>query len=194
MLKRDTKFLTYYNYIIIVLSFVICNIYTVIYLRDKDYLLIVSSILISIVPFFAHIINKRAKRKLSESIKAVAFTFYFFSAVLGTIGDYYAKVLFYDKFTHFTSGILISWLFIRVYQSLFKVRDNRLSIRLLFMNSFNISIAALWEVFEFTSDFIIGREFQKGLVDTMTDMIAAILGGLIMTVIYIYKSKRTTKQ
>ena len=122
----------------------------------------------------------------------MAFTFYFFSAVLGTIGNYYTKVSFYDKFNHFAYGILISWIFIGMYQVLFKVRDNRLGIRLFFMNCFNISIAVLWEVFEFTSDFIVGREFQKGLADTMTDMIVAILGGIIVTIIYI--CKKTTKQ
>ncbi|HET7198678.1 MAG TPA: hypothetical protein VFI86_08435 [Burkholderiales bacterium] len=36
--------------------------------------------------------------------------------------------------------------------------------------------ALAWEIFEFTSDFLLGTTLQEGLFDTMTDLILAAAG------------------
>lgn len=50
----------------------------------------------------------------------------------------------------------------------------------LFAFAFALCIGALWEIYEFSMDSILGLNMQKnGLVDTMWDLIADSLGGLI---------------
>ena len=38
--------------------------------------------------------------------------------------------------------------------------------------------AGIWEIFEFLADRIAGGEMQRGMVDTVTDMIAGNIGAL----------------
>ena len=39
--------------------------------------------------------------------------------------------------------------------------------------------AGLWEIFEFVADKVAGGEMQRGMVDTVTDMIAGNIGALV---------------
>lgn len=189
-MTKDSKILLFINNVIALLSILICAIYAIIYYNMDDYFLMIASIGAAIVPIFIYFIDKIIKRKMPISLKTVFLIFYFISAPLGAIANLYTLVPYYDKFVHFTSGILVSWLFILGYTHFIKNKYNDIKIFLLFLNCFNATIALLWEILEFSLDFIIKREFQKGLTDTMLDTIVAVIGGLIVTVIYLRKHKR----
>ena len=46
-----------------------------------------------------------------------------------------------------------------------------------------MAVAAGWEIFEFAGDRVFGGQAQHGEVDTMTDMIAGTLGGVVTLVV-----------
>lgn len=54
-----------------------------------------------------------------------------------------------------------------------------------------VSLAVLWEIFEFTVDRTFGTDWQLNNMDTMTDLILGLLGTIFGTVVFmrIYKSK-----
>ena len=64
----------------------------------------------------------------------------------------------------------------------------------MFVITFTLSVACLWECFEYVSDLILKGDAQHvldtGINDTMQDMICALLACIIYNVIYFIKYKR----
>ena len=65
------------------------------------------------------------------------------------------------------------------------------------MISITLSVAALWEMFEFTNDSVFGynaqRVIETGVTDTMKDIICALLGCILVVISYIYEEKNSKK-
>lgn len=67
---------------------------------------------------------------------------------------------------------------------------------------FALGVGALWEIFEFTMDSLVGTNMQKpmlgdpsGLTDTMWDLIVDAIGALVISVLgwrYLKKADRTS--
>lgn len=139
------------------------------------------SIIILILVF-----NHKIKR-ISITLEYLLIFFVFTSISIRTIINPYVMIPHYDKALHLCSGILASWFFVEIID--FKLKTETFKLRLLFLNCFNASIALLWEIIEFLFDYLFKQTTQKGLIDTMMDMILGILGGLIVSAIYSKKGK-----
>ena len=52
-------------------------------------------------------------------------------------------------------------------------------------------VASLWEIFEFTTDNLLGGDAQRvvatGVTDTMKDIICALLGSILFSFCYLYE-------
>ncbi|MDD2469330.1 MAG: DUF2238 domain-containing protein [Bacilli bacterium] len=143
------------------------------------------SVIIGIGFFILYIIDIKIGYKIPVIVKTISLSFLFISAVLGSVVDLYDYIPLYDKITHFLSGIAVSWLFI-----IWVLRKNKdYNVCILRIMCFNAAIAAFWEVGEYLVDLVFNTNFQKGLTDTMLDMIMAIIGGLLITLIYKWKRK-----
>ena len=113
--------------------------------------------------------------------------FVYFASLIGSGFNGY-QIPFFDKVLHFTSGIFISMLAIIIYWIIKK--DRRISdekehrIFMLFVLNTNLAIAMLWELYEymmlvlFNNDCI--NHYSTGVHDSMTDMICALIAGLIV--------------
>lgn len=132
---------------------------------------------------------------LSEEI--IYTLFIFVSYFLGSIIDLYNKIYFYDTLMHFLSGILTSFLALDILKRENIIDKNKMYINVLFVLGITFMIAGLWEIFEFTTDNIFGKDAQKvlttGVTDTMKDIISAFLGSLIIIISYIYEKVNKTK-
>ena len=169
------------NKFIIILSIFLCSVYAVIYYIYDDYFMTVSSFLVMTLPFLISLVERRSK-ELPLSIKTPYLLFVYASAVIGAVGGLYSSIPSYDKIIHFISGLLISWAFISFVQPYIKKYNTKLMLFTLIC--FNGMIALLWEIGEFTFDYVFDKSVQIGLYDTMTDMIAGLVGGLIVALIY----------
>lgn len=169
------------NKFIIILSIFLCSVYAIIYYIYDDYFMTVSSFVVMALPFLIFVIERRSK-ELPLSVKTPYLLFVYASAVIGAIGGLYSSVPSYDKIIHFISGLLISWAFISFVQPYIKKYNAKLMLFTLIC--FNGMIALLWEIGEFTFDFVFDKNVQIGLHDTMTDMIAGLVGGLIVALLY----------
>lgn len=107
------------------------------------------------------------------------------SSLVGSALDGYGLIANWDTMVHVYSGVLFVWLgFIigaKVEASIKK------PLPLWFKNStafmVTMTIAALWEIYEYTSDTYLGTSMQAGgLTDTIVDMSAAFVGALIALV------------
>ncbi len=127
-------------------------------------------------------------RKISfiktNSLYSVCNLFLFFATILGSCFDFYGLINHYDDFLHMWSG------FITVaigYNLLISIND-RIYVRkifvILYLFTFSMGVASVWEITEFLFDTFLGTQMQRGLNDTMFDMIDALIGTIIMILLY----------
>lgn len=107
------------------------------------------------------------------------------SQYLGSIKGWYG-LGWWDTFMHLISGAILAFTAIALYERLIH-RDAGNDISPWFVFLFTLSFAALggvmWEIYEFSSDQFFGMTLQGGgNTDTMTDLIADVVGGLLIAI------------
>lgn len=118
------------------------------------------------------------------------------SQYLGSIRGWY-HLGWWDTFLHLLSGALIAFAGIALYER-FIHRDAGKAISpwfvFLFTYAFSTLGGVLWEVYEFSSDQWFGMTLQGGgNKDTMIDLIADSVGGLIIAIWAGIRTKRRRK-
>lgn len=105
--------------------------------------------------------------------------FILLSVFAGRSLGFYSLIPYWDKALHFLSGFIIAAIGKQIYTKLSGDTTNKILISL-FVASFSIAAAGVWEIYEFIIDSVFGIESQNGsLNDTMWDMIAGTLSALI---------------
>jgi len=107
--------------------------------------------------------------------------------------DIISVVPIYNKFTHFFSAVVVSFIFLIL---LFVFNEYYRGIAI---NTFKIlfdvvvitmAFGVVWEFMEWIGDFLLGLDTQPSLNDTMGDLLADTLGGLFIAVIGYFLIKR----
>jgi hypothetical protein len=113
------------------------------------------------------------------------FIFLFGSQYLGSIRGWYG-LGWWDTFMHFISGGLLSFTAIALYERLIhRSAGKGISPWFVFLFAFGFATlgGVLWETYEFSADQFFGTSMQGGgNTDTMTDLIADTLGGLVIAI------------
>lgn len=112
----------------------------------------------------------------------------YIAQVLGTSCGFY-HIPYYDKCVHFLSGCVI----VIIAHQLLKPYQLPQKLNYLFLNCIEMSIAFLWEIFEYSGliffNYDASRHYTTGVHDTMQDMMISLIGGLIISfIIYKYPS------
>lgn len=137
--------------------------------------------------------------KVDDTLFYSGLVFIFMASPLGSIIDLYRFVDPYDKIVHFISGFLLAAFGMFIIEKLLKrtskVEDSKpFVIPMIFAACmFSSGGAGLWEIFEFLADKIAGGGMQRGMVDTVTDMIAGNIGALVYGVVIYFRSKKLNR-
>jgi len=94
----------------------------------------------------------------------------------------------WDVLVHFYSGVMLAWF------GLFLVRHAEQQTGAPLPRWFSLTVvlltpmafAAAWEICEFASDMLLGSASQHGLTDSMTDIIAGTVGGILAIVLLLF--------
>lgn len=175
------------NISLIIISSLI-TIYFVI-TRDKGIAYILKDISILLTMPAIYIVQKLFKIKINEGLNFIYIIFIFISHFLGVICELYNNIYWFDKFAHFLSGVLTS--FLAIYLLIKMKNKNSLVFNILFIICFSLAIAAFWEIFEYLSSYYLNVDPQKvkitGVTDTMGDIIVAFLGSILVSVCYYFE-------
>ena len=108
--------------------------------------------------------------------------FVFVAQYGGMVWDGYNRFDWFDLAVHFCSGMLLTvWGFFLYRLVVGRRRGLPVLLPALFSTLFSVACAAIWEIYEFTIDSLFGYDAQiLGNADTMTDIIAGTLGGLLV--------------
>lgn len=148
------------------------------------------SLIAFVLTYLPKIIERRYEIDLPIEFEILIVIFIYAAIFLGEVHKYYTKFWWWDAILHTGSGIALGFIGFAVLLILYKTKKIQASpfTIALFSFSFAISMGAVWEIFEFAMDQIIGTNMQKnGLIDTMWDLIVDGLGALLASTIgYIY--------
>jgi len=180
--------------ILLIIITLVCSAFTVLNELDKSIVIILKDSSIFLTVFLPYIIEKIFKIKLPEGCKTVWIIFIFLAHYLGVAAEFYNKWEGFDKVTHTMSGVLSAYVAAIILQY---NKSKKLPFNVLFILSFTWLCAGLWEVFEFTCNYLFGGDAQRvaatGVSDTMWDMIVAFFGSIAFSIYYIIKVKLNEK-
>lgn len=178
------------NNILIILMIIVNTICMFLSICGKYNSNILVCLSLYLIIFLPRIIRKFSS-KVNDLIELIFLLFILFAQLLGSILHFYGIIYWYDSFMHYISGILTSFLAVIILILFNKYDDNDKVFNVIFILSITLMVASLWEIFEFTTDNLLGGDAQRvvatGVADTMKDIICALLGSILFSFCYLYE-------
>lgn len=178
------------NWILKFVLFISGIIYTIKYGFEKEfsYTLIALALLVIV---FVPAILKKIKIELLPEMEFLFLIFVLLAQLLGSLMKLYDQIWYFDKLVHFASGFLSSLVGIYLLVKSEKYDKKSIGFNCLFIIFTALSVASIWEIFEFTCDNILGNDAQRvlnsGVTDTMLDIIVAFLAAILISVMYAFE-------
>lgn len=177
-MKKATKFLI----IIMLIGTIGLLIYRI---SNGIYYRLPTDLSLFIVLLIPIVLNKYIS--LSNIDKLVIYIFIFIADFLGCVVNLFKYISWFDTFTHFLSGIFFFFVGLRMLY-LFKAYNKNIYLNIIFALGIVFASACIWEIFEFFMDSVFNMNLQHykdtGVLDTMEDIIACSLGGVLASIIY----------
>ena len=171
------------------------------YHSDADYILmIIQCLLGAVVINVPTILGKKFKFEVPPFLYIFYIFFLYCAIFLGEVRSFYYKFKWWDSFLHGTSSLMLGFFGFMVISIINRDENTVLNLSpfflCLFAFCFAVTVGALWEIYEFTFDGLLGLNMQKfmtadgtvltghaALADTMKDIITDSLGALVAVVI-----------
>lgn len=172
------------------------GIWNVVHGDTFHYVLAFSSVLFVPVVWLFY---KLFKLKPVNQLNTIIFAFIFLAYTIGEVLAGYYWIPHFDKVCHALSGTFTGILGIIMYYVLKpgrRMERGDFAACTVFMLCFAMAIAGMWEIGEFTISLVTDLDPQwvegTGVTDTMTDMIACLIGALalIPSLTIFYKKNR----
>lgn len=134
-----------------------------------------------ILSFSPQIIERTLRVNLPIIYEFFIVIFIMLSVFMGEIGDAYTAFWWWDIMLHASSGVLLGYVGFLLLYILYSQKKLKASAGLIAFFTFAVGMASagVWEVFEFSTDQLLGTHMQNGQEDTMWDIIVAGLGSLV---------------
>lgn len=154
-----------------------------------------------IFTYYDKILLKCFHFSFSSFINSFILIFIFLSQVLGRTFEFYTIFPFWDIILHTLAGILFYFLGKEIILHLNHNKINK-GILIIFCLCFSLAMGTLWEILEFTFDWIFLKNTQgaRGLIgidailDTMSDLIVLTIGAFFSSIIDFFKRKKDSKK
>lgn len=169
-------------------------------LRSDYVLMLMQCILGLILILLSYLLEKRWKIFLPDLMYVLFFIFLYCAIYLGEVRSFYYTISHWDTVLHAISAAMLATLGFNIVNlfnnsQVVKVELSPFFIAF-FAFCFALACGAIWEIYEFTFDGILGFNMQKfatytgvelvgrdALVDTMKDLIVDCFSALVMSII-----------
>lgn len=152
----------------------------------QEIFLVFTSLMALFLTFTPWLVTRNFKIKLPIEVDLVITVMLYLHYALGEYSHFYVKIWWWDILLHGGNSIVLGMVgFLFAYALLItsKIEAKPFLISV-FALSFAVLIGVLWEIFEFGMDYFFGFSMQKsGLVDTMTDLMMDVGGGMVVSLL-----------
>lgn len=175
---------------LLVIGMIVGTLYYAVFQYDSDRLLTY----LAVIPVLGFpLLLRKTKFKLNEKELCYYYVFVFLADFLGCVVNLYNTTWWYDVVIHFGSGIFTFMMGLFLLNK-FNVGNDNFWFKVLFCFCVVMTIAGMWELFEFLADNLLGLDLQHnsstGVMDTMIDVLAAFIGGILSMVGYYVMNKK----
>ncbi len=123
------------------------------------------ALLLLLIPPF---VKKSFKVELPTVLESIAYFFVFCAQILGELGSWYTKFIFWDAMLHTVCGFIFAAFGFCLFDILNKNRKSKFELSPFFLTllafCFSITVGTIWEFFEFGMDIIMQGDMQKDTV------------------------------
>lgn len=137
-----------------------------------------------LITFIPTILDKIFKIKVPASAEILYIMFIYGLLIFGELRGFYHGSLLWSFIMTFTASLALGFTSISIIHVLHKTSriSASSSLAAILIFAFTLSLATLWEIFEFTLDTIIHSGLQVDLFDTMQDLSINMLGALLVSI------------
>lgn len=164
---------------------------------DGDLYEVLIRLSIILTAFIPMILRKLFHMHITPLVEIFYLLFIFLGHFLGSIVGLYNTVNNFDKIVHTISGVLTGLVALLLLRNMNKYQSSAILFNIIFILSLTLAVAGVWEIFEYVNDIIFKANAQHvletGINDTMLDIIVAGIGGIIVSIIYIYETLKNKK-
>lgn len=184
------KMIKRFNQIFIIMTIFLSLFLSILFLVNGDKGIFLRNLYIIPILFIPMISRKIFKKGMYYIIESLYLVFMFLALYLGYFLNIYNIINGYDKFIHTLFGIITSLYALKILKT---NKINNLKFNIIFIISFTMLSATIWEFLEFFKDKLIGGDDQgvslTGVDDTMIDMLVSYIGSIIFCIIYYIENK-----
>ena len=123
------------------------------------------SLVLFLLPAF---VIKNFGIELPQTLEIIVLAFVFAAEILGELAGFYQKVTLWDSMLHTTTGFLAAAIGFALLDIFNKNEHFKFQISPVYMAivafCFSMTVAAVWEIFEFSMDMCFGFDMQKDMV------------------------------
>ncbi|MEE9591060.1 MAG: hypothetical protein V3W26_00960 [Thermodesulfobacteriota bacterium] len=170
---------------------------------DGDYLYSIAAFVAIVLSLTPSIIERNYRVTPPFEVDFLITLLIFAHIFFGEQMRFYERIWLWDKILHVYGSAVVCMLAFMIVYTFHNTGKVRLTLPFigLFTFVFTLAVGGLWEIGEFTVDYLIGLDTQRGLNNTMWDMIYDSIGGALIAVlgmIYVrfshpYERKRLEK-
>lgn len=164
-----------------------------------DYLFAMATVVAIVVSFVPSLVERNYRIHLPFELDLLITLALFLHTFLGEVLMFYEKVSLWDDMMHLFGTAVVAMLAFMIVYTLHYTKKLRLTIPFVgfFTVIFAVAVGAIWEIAEFSIDGIFGKNMQKGLSDTMWDLVNDLMGGAVVAVLgmfYVRYSKPESRK
>ena len=155
----------------------------------------ITAIISILVPFMLNYAANKKKLLLPPDFLLISSTFIFTALYIGEINKFYSKYWWFDLILHIVFGLYAVVVYVFLSHLSISKHNNATNKRFsLFFSlssfSFSVALGTLWELFEFSGDYLFNIGMIKGgLEDTATDLLVLVAAAFLTSVYYYFKFK-----
>lgn len=174
----------------------VTGIINLLFQQWKNSVLSLLALLCLTIPFIITRIAGIKKLVLPPSFQLAAVIFIFSAQYLGEIAGFYKQFLWWDLFLHAVFGIYGVIVGLHLTEGIIAkgqyASDKRFTaFTAIFAFSFAITLGTLWEMFEFTGDYLLKtRMITGGINDTAGDLLIKIASASITSIVCFFHKRR----
>ncbi len=148
-------------YFILRLLIILCLVRQIMLKNINNAILCVVSLILLFLPIF---LSKKFKLDIPVALEVSIYLFIFSAEILGEINNFFGEVPYWDTILHTINGFLSASLgFSLVY--ILNENDDSINLSPFFVSlvafCFSMTIGAIWEIYEYSVDVLLGTDMQK---------------------------------